>query len=195
MCGSTKGPLCDDGVRCQSDVVSTPGSHTCETAFKLLVPYIAAFLSYVRSMPTLVTTICGEHASYPTDPVCRPTTNIAGESQSNTVKLVLMPSQIRNLEVSITPTHCWMSLSPGWKCVDMCGMRWSADFVISINSIQKPTYLQRLNRDPMQVWIVTLDDFHACAIGSIRRNVQQRLMHKEGTLGTYFVTSILTSQF
>ena len=116
-------------VRCQIDVVSTPGSPTCATAFKLLVPYLAAFLSYVKSIPTLVTTICREHASYPADPVCRPTPNVAGESPSSTVELVLMPSQMKNSEVSITPTHCWMSLSPGWKCWTCVG--WDGGVLLS----------------------------------------------------------------
>ena len=53
------------------------------------------------------------------------------------------------------------------EVLNMCGVRWSADFVISISSLQKPTNLQRLSKNLMHMWIVTLDDFHACVIGSI----------------------------
>ena len=105
----------------------------------------------------------------PADPVCRPTSHVAGLSPLSTDKLVSTPSQMKNSQVSISPTHCWKSFLPGAEVLNMCGMRWSADFVISISSLQKPTNLQWLNRDLMQVWIVILYNFHACAIGSMGR--------------------------
>ena len=54
------------------------------------------------------------------------------------------------------------------KVLNMCGLRWSADFMICISSLPKPINLQQLSRDLMQVWIVILHDFHASAIGSLR---------------------------
>ena len=55
------------------------------------------------------------------------------------------------------------------KVLNMCGMRWSADFVICISSLPKPINLEQLSGDLMQVWIVILHDFHASAIESISR--------------------------
>ena len=87
----------------------------------------------------------GSTSFYPADPVCGLTPNVAGESPSNTDKLVSMPSEMKNLQVSVSPTHDWKSFSPVRKC---CICVWW-DFVVSISSFQKPTNLQRLNRDPM----------------------------------------------
>ena len=86
-------------VRYQSDAVSIPGSHTCATASKPLVSYLEAYMGYVQSAPTLVTAICREHTIYPTNPVCRPTHIVAGESPSSTHK------------VSTSPINCWKSCS------------------------------------------------------------------------------------
>ena len=79
------------------------------------------------------------HAIYPADPVCRPTPNVAGESPSSTDKLVSMPSQKKNSQVSISPTHCWMSFSPGrkcWTCVGWDGLLISSSASAAFRSHQ-----------------------------------------------------------
>ena len=91
------------------------GSHTGpNAASKLIVSYLEAFLGYVPSVPKLVTTTCGSTPLAPADPVCRAKPHIAGESPSNTVN---WSSQMKNLQVSTSPTHCWKSFFAWAECL------------------------------------------------------------------------------
>ena len=78
---------------------------------------------------------------------------------------------------------------------NMCSMRWSADFVICVISFSKPTNLQQLIRDFMQVCIVVLHYFHVCVTGYTRQICSVLINAHDGrnALDTSFVISILAS--
>ena len=85
--------------------------------------------------------------------------------------------------------------SPGRKCWTCVG--WDGVLISSfcIGSLLKQIHRQQLSRDLMQVWIVISHNFHTSVIESAGEYGQQRLIYKEATFATDFVTSLLTSAF
>ena len=97
---------------------------------------------------------------------------------------------------SLNQSYSLLNVVSTWaEVLNMYGMRWIADFVVSISSLQKPANLQRLNKDLMQVWIVILYGSHACVIGFMGRICAAVINAHLDRTGTEFVTSILASQF
>ena len=133
------------------------------------------------------------HAIYPADPVCRPTPDVAGESPSSTDKLVSMPSQKKNSQVSISPTHCWMSFSPGRKCWICVG--WNEPLISSSASAAFRSH-QICNG---LIWISCRCGFSPWTtfmhvlLAPWEEYAQPWFMHKEDTLGTDFVTDFVTT--
>ena len=113
------------------------------------------------------------------DPVCRPTCHVAGESPW------------------ITVIHCYslMKVVFTWaEVLNMCGMRWSADFVICISSLLKPignSLLKILCRPGMS----SFKTFTHVPLAPCCEYAQQWSMQEEDTWDTDSVTSIPTSQF
>ena len=107
-------------VRCQSDAVFIPGSHIAQ-----LLPN------------------CLFHIMKHSWVMCNQSQHWSRPFAGNT------PFDIPNEEfASLNHSYSLLKVVFTWaELLNMCGMRWRADFVISISSLQKPTNLQRLNRD------------------------------------------------
>ena len=127
------------------------------------------------------------------DPVFRSTSHDSGELPSSTINWF---DGIPDEEfTSLNQSYSLLKAVFTWvKVLNMCGLRWIADFVICISRLPKPTNLQQLSRDLMLGWIVILHNFYYQCHWIHEADMAHWLMRKNDAFATDFVTSQLTSE-